>query len=179
MPRPTRHLRPLRPRPLRLRPLRRLLLAAVVLLSALVVPVLLAPPASADPCSANAGLWSPVGPAVGDAVSPWFSGPDTIGGGPRLIQFRAQGGRVWEKRDNSCNLLARKGFLSSSRYRIKECESRGIGGIPQICRITNWQGPWAPNCPNGITQDALNRWSRLGCNFLTGRNQYWNGGLPG
>lgn len=169
MPHPTRHLRPLH----------RFLLAATVLLGALVAPVLMAPPASADPCSANASLWVPVGPAVGDAVSPWFNGPDNIQGGPRQIQFRAQGGSVWEKRDRSCNLIARKGFLSSSRYRLKECIKRGIGGVPLGCTLTRWQGPWSPNCPNGVTQATIERYSRLGCNFLTARNQFWNGGPPG
>ena len=163
-----------------LRPLRRLLLAAAVLLGALVAPVLLAPSAAADPCSANANKWIPTGQgAIGDAVSPWYNGTDNIAGGPRQVQFRAQAGDVYEKRDNSCNLIGRKGFLSSSRYRVKECAKRGIGGVPVGCSISKWYGPSSKGCPSAYTQSNVEHYSRAGCNYFYGRNQLWNGGSPG
>lgn len=163
-----------------LRPLRRLLVAAAVLLGALVAPVLLAPSASADPCSVNANYWVPTGQrAVGDAVSPWFAGTPNIVGGPRQVQFRADHGLYYEKRDTSCNLIGRKAFLFDARYRVKECAKRGIAGIPVGCGTSGWYAAPSRGCPSQYTQSNIENDSRAGCNIYTLHNNVWNGGDPG
>jgi hypothetical protein len=156
--------------------LRAALTALALLFAGIAVPATIASPAYADPCSVNANYWIPTGaPVIGDAISPWFYAPPNIAGGPRQIQFNAKSGEIFEKRNASCTLTGRKGFMYSSKYRVTECAKMGPVG-PVGCTVSGWYWGNYKGCPSYYTQSNIQNYSRSGCNWYTGRVQVWNGG---